>query len=264
MNYIDFIINNSHFIQRTPNSKIIEYDKYNNIRNKYDNFEDMPNYYDIFFCVKDMEENPDKYFIYHLSEDGTEIIIEDFKNSNIPSHIKIPDFIEDKPVVEFDENIICEHDILSEKLKQIQLPSYLKYLPILQGTALETMIIPENIEIIPVYCFDSCEKLKKVTLPAGIERISYGAFAECESLVEINIPEYLRRIDDFAFFNTGIKNISFNKRLEYIENSAFKHCNLKNITMYEKTKYHPWAFEYNDKLKIKTISEKIIINEKER
>ena len=51
--------------------------------------------------------------------------------------------------------------------------------------------------------------LKEITIPSGIEMIPNGTFYECNDLETVVLPENLRIIEGSAFYNTGIKKLTF-------------------------------------------------------
>ena len=79
-------------------------------------------------------------------------------------------------------------------------------------TALESIEIPEGIEVIGYSAFAGCTSLKTVKLPESVHEIRRGAFAGCKSLETIMMPA--------------------NGRLKEIELYAFHQCeNLKTVTI---------------------------------
>jgi hypothetical protein len=114
--------------------------------------------------------------------------------------------------------------------------------------------IPENIKLIAVGAFRSCEKLESVVIPSAdvvfvgwnayeyyqptetIEKpfsIADAAFSGCTSLTNITIPEGYTNIGETAFYGcTGLKSITLPKSLQSISWGAFINCtSLKNITI---------------------------------
>ena len=67
-------------------------------------------------------------------------------------------------------------------------------------TALESIEIPEGIEVIGYSAFEGCTSLKTVKLPESVHEIRRGAFAGCNSLENITIPAKgrLTEIEMFA------------------------------------------------------------------
>ena len=84
-------------------------------------------------------------------------------------------------------------------LQRVRFSAGLKELPsvdvneeVLYGTcvgckALETVILPEGLEVIGVRSFGDCEKLTSVTVPATVQRMDMDCFCDCTSLARITI-----------------------------------------------------------------------------
>lgn len=78
-----------------------------------------------------------------------------------------------------------------------------------------------NIEKLPNYLFNNCQKLKEVKLPDTIKTIEEGAFWCCFDLEKINLPSNLETIEYQAFYRTGLKRIDCPDKLKSIEEQAF-------------------------------------------
>ena len=105
-------------------------------------------------------DNPDKqeneYFGFkYYTEDGKTTII---SYSGSSSDLIIPASIAGSPVVAIADNAF-------------------------QNSSLVSVLIPETIESIGWFAFDSCSMLQRVVLSKNITEIGYSAFANCNSLV---------------------------------------------------------------------------------
>ena len=67
-----------------------------------------------------------------------------------------------------------------------------------QGT-LESVVLPDGVEILGKNSFSRCKKLKSIILNDGLKIISDGCFSECISLERITIPSSLQTIGNNAF-----------------------------------------------------------------
>ena len=67
----------------------------------------------------------------------------------------------------------------------------------------DTMLIPQNISKIPMYCFSPCDSLRKIVLPSFLDTIEACAFSGCPLLKTIVFPQELKYIGTSAFFNYG-------------------------------------------------------------
>lgn len=73
---------------------------------------------------------------------------------------------------------------------------------------LEEVTLPPSIKCIEHAAFCGCKNLKRVNLPDGIEIIGADSFCGCESLETIILPDTLKEIYEYAFYETGIAEIS--------------------------------------------------------
>lgn len=60
--------------------------------------------------------------------------------------------------------------------------------------ALETVVLPSNIKVIPSGAFYYCESLSDIRIPETVKYIRDGAFRGCKSLQEIIIPESVKTL----------------------------------------------------------------------
>lgn len=106
---------------------------------------------------------------------------------------------------------------------------------------LKSLIIPSNfidkdndinycITEIGESAFVDCKNLQSVILPPTITKIHKNAFCSCKKLTSIRFSNKLQIISDFAFSNTGIKNITIPSSVCYVGNNAFSFCEkLENV-----------------------------------
>ena len=64
---------------------------------------------------------------------------------------------------------------------------------------LEEVVIPNIIEVVPVFAFADCPCLARVTLPDGVTAIGERAFRNCANLTDITIPDSVTLIMESAF-----------------------------------------------------------------
>lgn len=87
-------------------------------------------------------------------------------------------------------------------LESISLPQSLEIIGSLQFKeciSLKEIIIPPNVKEIKDMQFYGCSALSKVTLNEGLEEIGNQAFKQCQSITEIIIPDSVKTIRAFAF-----------------------------------------------------------------
>lgn len=101
------------------------------------------------------------------------------------------------------------------------------------GSGIKNITIPETVEYIGPYAFESCTGLKEITVPDSISDISDGAFSCCTNLEKINLGDNIGYIGMFAFEGTKIKNIYLGDNVFNVT-GAFVGCEeLKSITVSE-------------------------------
>ena len=140
-------------------------------------------------------------------EDGTYEVVG--INTKGAKELTIPSEYNGKPVTAIGSGALrgCE------KLKEITLPSTLKY--------------------IDSWAFKGCEDLESVVIPEGVTEIGRGAFSGCTSLESVTIPESVTIIGDSAFYGcTSLRSIALPSGITAIGNSAFYLCSaLTEITI---------------------------------
>ena len=85
--------------------------------------------------------------------------------------------------------------------------------------------------------FQFCIKLQKISFlnpQSTISKIPKYCFYQCNNLFDINIPETIASIDDFAFFNTSLKNGIDLKNVQYIGEYSFSYSKLPSIKVSNK------------------------------
>lgn len=94
---------------------------------------------------------------------------------------------------------------------------------------LETVILPDNLEVVETSLFDGCTKLKTITIPSGVTTIKGHAFDGCTSLEEVLFGENIEKINLSAFDGcTSLKSVSLPDSLKEIGDDAFKGCTALN------------------------------------
>lgn len=72
-----------------------------------------------------------------------------------------------------------------------------------------SVVLPDDVTIIPRYCFDKCSSLEKVVLPKNLQSIWDYAFNDCENLRYLTLPKSVTMIYQFAFHGTGIEKLDY-------------------------------------------------------
>lgn len=82
--------------------------------------------------------------------------------------------------------------------------------------------------------FKNCKSLEKVVLPSDIDHIPIIAFWGCTSLKEINLPEKIEYIGPIAFWGSGLEHITIPKNVKKIWMGCFDYClSLESIDVTE-------------------------------
>jgi len=89
---------------------------------------------------------------------------------------------------------------------------------------LQTMILPEGLEVIAAAAFAGCVNLTQIQLPSTLREIGEGAFLGCVSLRHIQLPEGLAIIQDMAFWGSGLETVTVPRTVTHIGDNAFWDC----------------------------------------
>lgn len=161
-------------------------------------------------------ENPDYTSVDGVlySKDMTKIIMHPIKNHeyraalslgiSAPQNIKeCTDFLE-----KFRKEICIDEEERTDKaIKAID-------------SVCEEYVIPETITEISDFCFNYCDRLKKIIIPDGVKRIGQMAFFKCLRIESIYIPDGVEYIGPDAFsyiYNDEVENEENNaKTLTYV------------------------------------------------
>ena len=115
---------------------------------------------------------------------------------------------------------------------------------------LETVVLPDDIEIIGAHAFNGCSSLKNVIIPDTVTFIGSYAFSNCSSLVAIELPSGLTTIEDNAF--SGCENLvslGWNYGfMDRIGDRAFSGCS-KLVYIPSAEIICDYAFEYCESIK---------------
>ena len=89
--------------------------------------------------------------------------------------------------------------------------SNVEYNVIFQGCGAKTLVIGDNVTIIPQTCFQGATGLETVVMGASVDDIQHYAFRNCTSLKSIVIPESVTKIGRNAFSGTAaMETVYFN------------------------------------------------------
>lgn len=90
-------------------------------------------------------------------------------------------------------------------------------------TALQQIVLPDSIRIVPEGCFADCFSLTNVQLNNGLLRIERNAFDNCTLMEEIVIPDSVSAFDGFSNC-TSLKRINLPAAVKEFSSNAFFKC----------------------------------------
>ena len=136
--------------------------------------------------------------------------------------------------------------------EDVAVPETLKGLTVTQlyqtfsdSNIVETVIIPETVEIIDNMTFWKCINLTHVEIPEGVTTLGRCSFGGCSALESIEFPDTLETVDDMVFIGcVELKELKFGKNLKKIGSQAFVACvNLEKVTVPRGVEIAEDAFE---------------------
>jgi len=104
------------------------------------------------------------------------------------------------------------------------------------GSCPENLVIPSAIDDFTVTeignsAFNGCNALKTAVLPSTLTRIGEDAFKYTTNLTSVNLPEGLIKLEPYAFYKSGVTEVSFPAPLKVIGHYAFYQCpNLTSVS----------------------------------
>lgn len=129
----------------------------------------------------------------------------------------------------FSSNAVGDYVFCALKvLQSIVLPEGLQLIrdrAFLSCSGLSSVTLPNGLQTIGEAAFLGCKSLSSVTLPDGLQTIGKEAFADCYSLSSVSFPDGLQTIDYEAFsYSTSLSSVSLPDGLQTIGEEAFFCC----------------------------------------
>lgn len=129
----------------------------------------------------------------------------------------------------FSSNAVGDYVFCALKvLQSIVLPDGLQLIrdrAFLSCSGLSSVTLPNGLQTIGEAAFLGCKSLSSVTLPDGLQTIGKEAFADCYSLSSVSFPDGLQTIDYEAFWDcTSLSSVSLPDGLQTIGEEAFRKC----------------------------------------
>ncbi len=88
----------------------------------------------------------------------------------------------------------------------------------------EKVTIPEGVELIGDYAFQSCDSIAEVIIPESVRTIEEYAFAYCGSLEKVVVPEGVEVIEDYAFCGNDNLTVELPESLKKLHKKAIGYC----------------------------------------
>lgn len=136
---------------------------------------------------------------------------------------------EQKPVFTINNDMLIK--CTPNGCKKIVIPTGIKTIEkdCFTGTDVEEVILPEGIERIEPCAFANCTELKKINFPETLNVIKDRVFLHCHLLTEVILPETLAELGNYAFYDTGIKQLILSKRVASTGVSVFGSIKIETI-----------------------------------
>ncbi|MBR4976766.1 MAG: leucine-rich repeat protein, partial [Thermoguttaceae bacterium] len=111
------------------------------------------------------------------------------------------------------------------------------------------VVVPEGVRLIAKGAFQG-GKIETVVLPQSLEIVDAEAFAFCSKLKSVlGAPDALEIVGDSAFSNcSSLERFDWPKNLQVIGKSAFSHCALTSAEIESVRRIGEYAFQYCGKL----------------
>ena len=115
-----------------------------------------------------------------------------------------------------------------EKLKNVSIGSAVKTIgqDCFAGTALETVVIPDNVITISAGAFEKCSVLTSIIIGNGVTSMGEAVFRNSDLLTDVSIGKGVVTIGNYAFWDCdGLKMIAIPSNVTTIGVGIFYHCN---------------------------------------
>lgn len=114
---------------------------------------------------------------------------------------------------------------------------------------LESVTIPNTVELICDNAFSGCSHLQSITIPDSVRQIYSYAFASCSNLENVTLPDNMTSLPGNCFSYAGVKNINLDN-ITSIGSYCFEHCSrLETVNLPKATKLSVSVFKACQNLK---------------
>ena len=131
--------------------------------------------------------------------------------------------------VNFHEDVDTIHDFCfsgCESLRTIELPEKLKEISwgCFSISGLESITIPEGVEIIDSYAFSQCKALEEIIIPNTVTVMEQYCLRQTESLKTVDLPDGLKETGWGMFQQGGLETIELPEGLTRVAEYTFCDC----------------------------------------
>jgi len=97
-------------------------------------------------------------------------------------------------------------------------------------TSIHKLYLPQFLEKIGVYAFQSCNNLKEVVIPNNVKEVGIGAFSLCHNIENLIVGEGVKKIPNFFIQDSHkLKNIKILGDIESIGDGAFYRTSIEEV-----------------------------------
>ena len=115
------------------------------------------------------------------------------------------------------------------------------------GMAIKHLVFTNPQTVICDYAFANCEALESITFaPEGVASIGHSAFRYTKNLTSVNL-EKVKVVGDYAFSNSGLKEVTLAEGATYGEGAFFSSA-LEKVTIGKLSQFGMGAFQRCEKL----------------
>lgn len=97
--------------------------------------------------------------------------------------------------------------------------------------SLSNVLFPSTIKTIDKNAFNGCTSIVRITLPDSLTTLGRNAFDGCTALETVNFGTGLTAVTEYAFQNSGVKNIKFSSSITSIAQYAFYGCKMSRLEL---------------------------------
>ena len=163
------------------------------------------------------------HMIFEHSDEGCYLRF--YTKGILPQHtVEVPAQHRGEDVVGIRGEVFCD----MPELETVILPDTID---VIRGYAfaycpnLTTVVMPETLSYLGGSAFEHCSSLENIVIPEGLTEIKGSTFDGCSSLDFVVIPEGVTRIGGHAFYYcVSLEDVVFPSTLQEIGSSAFRDC----------------------------------------